>query len=153
MFSFLLLFFLSTYLFGQVQKFPQYGFQVQSECKLYDNKDFRSRSQGTVDIIASLVCAANKNIIYNLNVYRDNSGSSEQFNRNYISNLKQNKISYSVSAISGIKSIEYTFYQGDLPTKAIVFFYNGKSYLLQVATRENLSNTFNVFRNSFKFLK
>ena len=149
----ILLFSFSNFVAAQLQKFSKYGFQLQCGCKLYDSKDFKARSQETVDVFASLVCAADNKIIYNLNVYRDNSGSAERFNKNYIQNLRENNITYSVSSVSGIKSVEYTFLQGNLPTKAVVFYVNGKSYLLQAATKENLSSTFNLYRNSFKFIK
>ncbi len=149
----ILLLLCSLSIFGQVQKFPQFGFQVQCGCELNDNKVFKTMSKGKVDVFASLVCNENNKTIYNLNVYKDISGSSEIFNRHYIRNLKESNINYSLVSVSGIKSIEYTFSQGNLPTRAVVFYNNGKSYLLQVGTTENLNSSFNTFKNSFKFIK
>jgi uncharacterized protein (UPF0128 family) len=70
----------------------------------------------------------------------------------YATNLKNAGISYSYTTFQGVSTIEYTFDQQGLPTKAIIFLKNKKSYLLQVGTRKNLTTKYNLLKTSFVLL-
>ena len=72
----------------------------------------------------------------------------------YCSSLKANKMSYTRPNFNGLNSIEYTYLQNSvLPTKAIIFIKDKKAYMLQVATRKDLSKKYISYKNSFKFIK
>ena len=49
-------------------------------------------------------------------------------------------------------AVEYSFNQGELPTKAIYFIKDKKSYLIQIGSYSNLSIKFNNLKNTFNFL-
>ena len=68
----------------------------------------------------------------------------------YTKNLSMSGIKYSYTKYQGVSAIEYTFDQmGSLPTKAIVFLKNKKSYLIQVATRSRLLEKYNYVKRNF----
>jgi hypothetical protein len=70
----------------------------------------------------------------------------------YATNLKNSGIAYTYTTYQGVSAIEYTFDQQGLPTKAIIFLKNKKSYLIQVGTRKNLSTKFSSLKSSFAIL-
>ena len=72
--------------------------------------------------------------------------------KSYIGNLEANNISYTEGEFNGVKTVEYSFSQMELPTKAVIFVKDKKSYLLQIGTRKNLSKKFNDLKTSFKFI-
>lgn len=168
----LALFFAAT-VYGQetYQTFPKAGFKVKCGCKLYTNSTFiqMAQQQGTTNIIAAYICSENEDspetgVITNINVM-DESKSFKNVKTSdytyfekkalekYAVNLKNAGMSYSYTTFQGVSAIEYTFDQGGtLPTKAIVFYKNKKSYLLQVATRKNLTAKYNKLKNSFIIL-
>lgn len=148
-FLFTLLLF-SNYLFSQ-QKFSHLGFQVSAPCTLYENNTFKSMAKGTVNVVEALVCASQKPVaIYNLNVYRDSSGSASSFNAKYQKDLAKSGIEFKKMIISGLPATEYTFTQNGMPAKAVVFYKFGKSYLLQVTAPSNIEILFSNYIKSFK---
>ncbi len=166
------LFFVAT-VYGQetYQTIATAGFKVKCGCKFYANTTFiqAAKQQGANNIIAAYICGENEDsaetgVINNINIY-DESKSYKNIKpsnyayfekkalEQYASNLKNAGISYSYTTFQGVSAIEYTFEQeGTLPTKAIVFYKNKKSYLLQVATRKNLITKYNKLKTSFVIL-
>lgn len=164
------IFFFSSSLLAQqpYQTFSTAGFKVQCGCKLYTNSVFieMSKKQRITNIKGAYVCIENesnpdKASVYNINVY-DNSADyngispanysifEKKVLEQYASNLKNANIPYSFTTFNGVSAIEYTLYQfGDVPTKAIFFLKNKKSYLLQVGTRDGVNAKFNDLKSSF----
>lgn len=152
---------------GNFQTYPTAGFKVKCGCKLAVNSVFiqASKSQGANNILGAYICAENENdpqtgVIVNINVYDESknfqnikSTYHEYFKKKslekYAANLKQAGYSYEYVNFQGESALEYNFDQNGVPTKAIMFFKNQKSYLLQVATRSNLISKYNSLKNSF----
>jgi hypothetical protein len=165
--------FFAANIYGQetYQTFPTAGFKVKCGCKLYANTTFiqAAKQQGANNIIGAYICGENEDsaesgVITNINIY-DESKSYKNIKpsnyayfekktlEQYAVNLKNAGIIYSYTSFQGVSAIEYTFEQGGtLPTKAIVFYKNKKSYLLQVATRKNLITKYNKLKTSFVIL-
>lgn len=152
------------------QTFPSGGFKVKCGCKLYVNTTFiqMAKKQGVDNILAAYICAENKEnpsigAIHNINIYDESKSyikvqqsGREQFEKRYleqfVSSLKTAGIGYNYIVFQGVSAIEYTFDQQGLPTKAIFFLKNKKSYLLQVGTRRSLTTKFNLLKSSFMIL-
>lgn len=169
----ILAFFFAASAYGQesYQTFATAGFKVKCGCKLYANTTFiqAAKQQGANNIIAAYICGENEDsaetgVINNINIY-DESKSYKNIKpsnygyfekkvlERYASNLKNAGMSYSYTIFQGVSAIEYTFDQGGtLPTKAILFYKNKKSYSLQVATRKNLITKYNKLKTSFVIL-
>jgi hypothetical protein len=169
----ILAFFFTATVYGQetYQTFATAGFKVKCGCKLYANNTFiqAAKQQGANNIIAAYICGENEDsaeigVINNINIY-DESKSYKNITpsnyayfekkvlERYAVNLKNADMSYSYTIFQGVSAIEYTFDQGGaLPTKAILFYKNKKSYLLQVATRKNLITKYNKLKTSFVIL-
>ena len=149
------------------QTFPSAGFKVKCSCKLYFNSVFAkaAKSQGVNNIIGAYICAENENdpstgVIVNINIY-DESKSFQNVKttyheylikkllEKYASNLSQAGINYEYVSFMGTTALEYNFDQNGVPTKAIMFFKNQKSYLLQLATRTGLAAKYEALKSSF----
>ena len=149
------------------QTFSSAGFKVKCGCKLYINSTFiqMAKQQGANNIVAAYICAENEDdpesgVIVNINVY-DESGSFQKVTASnysyfekkcldqYAANLSTAGISYTYTTYQGVSALEYSFDQLGLPTKAIMFFKNKKSYLLQVGTRNGLTRKFMALKSSF----
>jgi hypothetical protein len=159
-------------IYGQetYQTFTTAGFKVKCGCKLYVNTTFiqMAKQQGMSNIIAAYICAENEDnpdigVINHINIYNETksykniqpSGYAlfeKKYLEQYATNLKNAGISYSYTTFQGVSTIEYTFDQQGLPTKAIIFLKNKKSYLLQVGTRKNLTTKYNLLKTSFVLL-
>ncbi|KAA6303676.1 MAG: hypothetical protein EZS26_000227 [Candidatus Ordinivivax streblomastigis] len=152
------------------QTFPSAGFKVKCDCKLFVNTTFieMAKQQGGNNVIAAYACAENEDnpdigAITNINIY-DQSESyknvpesgyrlfEEKYIEQYATNLKEAGVSFDLVTYQGVSAIEYTFDQMGLPTKAVVFLKNRKSYLLQVGTRNNLVAKYRSLKNSFVIL-
>jgi hypothetical protein len=165
-------FFVAT-AYGQekYQTFATAGFKVKCECQLYTNTTFikMSKQQGVSNIISAYICSENEDsaetgVIVNINIYNEssryknstaatNTAIDKKLLEQYAGNLRNAGMNYSYTSFQGVSAIEYTFDQGGtLPTKAIIFYKNKKSYLLQVATRKNLSAKYNKLKGSFVIL-
>ena len=153
------------------QTFKTAGFKVNCGCKLYTNTTFiqAAKKQGTTNILAAYICGENEDsaetgVINNINIYDESRGYKNIKPSNYAyfekkclekyaENLKNAGMSYNYTTFQGVSAIEYTFDQGGtLPTKAILFYKNKKSYLLQVATRKSLITKYNKLKASFVIL-
>ncbi|WP_234109947.1 hypothetical protein [Chryseobacterium sp. R2A-55] len=139
-----------------IQKFPKLDFQISTPCSLYENTSFKQLAKGQVSIVESLVCASSRNdsanaSIYNINIYRE-SGGAKEFIYDYAAKLQGAGISYQRVVVDGIPMLEYTIIQNGVRAKALVFYRYDKSYLLQVTSRSNLSEKFNLMKKSFKKL-
>ncbi len=159
-------------IYGQetYQTFTNAGFKVKCGCKLYVNTTFISmaKQQGANNILAAYICAENEDnpdigVINNINIYDESksykniqpSGYAtfeKKYLEQYATNLKNAGISYTYTTYQGVSAIEYTFDQQGLPTKAIIFLKNKKSYLLQVGTRKSLTTKYNLLKTSFVIL-
>ena len=121
------------------QYFKSAGFKVKCGCSLYVNNTFiqMAKQQGTIDIIGAYICAENK----------------EDYNSGVIINinLASSNLNYQYISYKGVNALQYTFSQNGLPTKAIVFVKNKKSYLIQLATRKNLQTKYSSLIQSFEF--
>jgi len=159
-------------IYGQetYQTFANAGFKVKCGCKLYVNTTFitMAKQQGMNNILAAYICAENEDnpdigVIHNINIYDESksykniqpSGYAtfeKKYLEQYATNLKNTGISYTYTTYQGVSAIEYIFEQQGLPTKAVIFLKNRKSYLLQVGTRNNLTTKYNSLKSSFVIL-
>ena len=153
------------------QTFEKAGFKVKCGCNLYSNATFlqMAEAQGIDNVLAAYVCAENESnpyvgIVVNINVTNLANGYSSiptagyaQFERKFVeqyaTNLKNEGIRYSKVQFQDVTALEYTFDQMGMPTKAIVFLKNKKSYLMQVGTRKNLNQKYSQLKNSFLLLR
>jgi hypothetical protein len=160
----LLLSFIYTNCTGQGNQFIQKGnIKVNCECNLKVNNLFieMSKQQGVTSIINALVCAnESEKFIVNINIFDESSSYKqisptnypifdERFINSYATNLRSAGIDYNVSTYKGGNSVEYTFNQNGLPTKAIYFIKNKRSYLIQIGSVYNLQAKFNNLKNTF----
>ena len=152
------------------QTFQSKGFKVKCDCKLQVNSAFIQmvKQQGLKNVLGSYICAQNEGnsntgVIVNINIYdeSENYKNIQQSNYatfdkkymdQYIGGLTYSGIKYKIITYQGVQAIEYTFNQMGLPTTAIVFLKNKKSYLLQVSTRSDLTTKFNALKSSFTLL-
>lgn len=168
----LLLFFSNCmFAFGQdsSQSFKSAGFKVKCPCALKVNSTFIQllKGQGKT-VIGAYVCAENEDspengVINNINIYSEadsyaklSPGDYAYFEKKYLeayaNQLATNGMSYKYVTYRGLTALEYTFDQMGLPTKAIIFLRDKKSYLIQVGTRNNLTTKFNSLKASFEFI-
>jgi hypothetical protein len=155
---------------NKVQVFKNAGFKVMCGCDLYVNSIFidMTKQNGINNILAAYICAENKDnseigVVNNINV-TDEIASFNKINpsnyayfekktlETYALNLKNGGFNYNYITFKGVSALEYTFEQQGLPTKALFFLKNKKTYLIQVATRKNLSSKYNLLKYSFEFL-
>ncbi len=156
----------------EYQTFNSAGFKIKFHCRLSDNTVFinKAKQQGVNNIIGAYVCTENEDnpnseVIININVY-DHSEEYKNISTDYYAtfeggclneyanNLGRVGISYNEVTYQGINALEYKFDQAGLPpAKAIMFYHNKKSYLLQVATRNDLDARFSLLKASFKLIK
>jgi hypothetical protein len=152
------------------QTFASAGFKIKCACNLYINSTFikLANQTGSKDIIAAYICAENEDspelgIIYNINIYNESKSYAKipparyaYFEKKYLeayaANLSNAGIPFSYTIYQGVTALEYSFDQQGLPTKAIMFLKNKKSYLLQVGTRNGLTTKFNLLKTSFVLL-
>ena len=152
------------------QTFASAGFKIKCACKLYVNSTFiqMAKQQGKNDIIAAYICGENKEspetgVIVNINIYDESKSYNiiqpsgyayfeKKYLEHYAANLSNAGISYNYTTYQGVSALEYNFDQLGLPTKALMFLKNKKSYLLQVATRNNLTTKFTALKTSFEIL-
>ena len=152
------------------QIFAVEGFKVKCNCKLKVNSTFiqMAKQQGQKGIIGAYICAENEDdpdsgVIININVYDESLSYNSipatgyaQFNKNYLASYAKNLSSagynYNYTTYKGVDALEYTYNQMELPTKAIMFLKNKRSYLLQVATRKELITKYAALKSSFEIL-
>lgn len=152
------------------QTFESAGFKVKSECRFDKNTTFiqMAKQKGMSNILAAYVCAENPEdpqigVIKNINIYDESSnyrnlkpseytGFEEKYLEQYESNLKASGINYNFTTYLGVPAIEYAFSQQGLPTKAIVFLKERRSYLIQVGSRNNLKSNYTSLKSSFIIL-
>jgi hypothetical protein len=146
------------------------NFKVKCGCELRVNSLFiqMAKQSGSNNIVAAYICAENENtpeigVVNNINIY-DESASYNKINPSnytyfekksldvYANNLKNAGFSYNYITYKGVAALEYSFDQQGLPTKAIFFLKNKKSYLIQAGTRANLNSKFNLLKYSFELL-
>ena len=161
-----------------LQKMKQLGYQVfkadnfiiKCDCqlKLNSNLQQEQKEQGNPLEFSPYVCAVNENSyetgeIYNINVidlnpeYNKLARAKEhyftkEYLKSYSSNLTSSGINYTEVEFNNVKALEYSFSQMEMPTKAIFFVKNKKSYLLQVSTRKRIKEKFNNLKSSFSFI-
>lgn len=169
--TFLLCITISTYCFGQdnYQIFRSAGFKVKCPCSLKVNSTFIQMMKGqNKSVIGAYICPENEDnpeygVINNINIYDEGDSYAKispsgyayfekKYLEEYASQLGASGMSYKYSIYKGVTALEYSFDQMGLPTKAIMFLKNKKSYLIQVGTRYNLTSKFNSLKSSFDFL-
>jgi hypothetical protein len=102
-------------------------------------------------------------VIHNINIYDESknykniqsSGYAtfeKEYLEEYATNLKNAGMRYTYVTYQGVSALEYTFDQQGLPTKALIFLKNKKSYLLQVGTSLNLNTKYSLLKSSFVIL-
>jgi hypothetical protein len=155
--------------FGQdsYQTFSKAGFKIKCPCTLRVNSTFIEMAKGQKTVIGAYLCAENEDnpeygVINNINVYDEDSYSKispsdyayfeKQFLKEYAKQLTSNGMTYNYVTYKGVSAIEYEFDQMGLPTKAIMFLKNKRSYLIQVASRHDLTTKFDSLKTSFEFL-
>ncbi|MBL0202180.1 MAG: hypothetical protein IPP81_19090 [Chitinophagaceae bacterium] len=169
----LCMFLLVQTLIGNSQENYQYfkaaGFKVKCACQLKVNNTFiqMAKEQGQNNILAAYVCAENSDdpetgVIININI-NDLSSSyigispsmyayfEKSYLDQYAKQLAANGMTYSYGTFKGLTSLEYKFDQMGLPTKAMIFVKDKKSYLIQAGTRQNLNSKYNSLKLSFDF--
>lgn len=152
------------------QTFTSAGFKVECNCILKVNSVFiqAANQQGVKGIIGAFICAENEEspetgVIININVYDESpsynripSNGHFDFDKRYLASYAKDLSSagynYNYATYQGVDALEYTFDQMGLPTKAIFFLKNKKTYLLQVATRKELATKYSTLKNSFELL-
>jgi hypothetical protein len=150
------------------QVFPTEGFKVKCGCKLQPNSLFiqMAKQQQIKDVIAAYMCAEYENspeygVIVNINIYDESKSYKDikpQYHayfekkclEKYADNLEGASINYKYTDYQGVNAVEYDYYMNDLPARAIYFFKDKKSYLLQVATRNNLTPKYQALKSSFE---
>jgi hypothetical protein len=155
---------------GSYQTFASQGFKVKCECSLYENSVFiqAAKQQGIKNILAAYICAENKDspdygVIVNINIYDESAGYNNIKPSNYAffekkcldqyaAGLSKAGFGYRYINFQGTSALEYDFDQMGLPTKALMFLKNKKSYLIQVATRNNLTTKYTALKTSFELL-
>lgn len=152
------------------QIFEKDNFALKCPCTLKVNSLFikEAKKQGNKYPTSAYLCAENQTsyetgVIYNVNAYDITSDYEKipeskhnyfatQYLASYAENLRTNNINYTEANFNGVKCVEYSFTQMDMPAKAIIFVKNKKSYLLQVATRKDLQKQFSFLKTHFKFI-
>jgi hypothetical protein len=167
-----LLFIIATHqTFGQSpQVFAKDKFKISCPCKLYINEVFMEmvKEQGMEYPVTSYVCTENDEsydlgVINHINIYdlaseykgipvAQHNYFESKYLETYEEGLSQADITYKHITFKGVRAVEYEFSQNGLPTKAIMFIKNQKSYLLQVATRKSLALKFHSFKSSFTII-
>ncbi|PKK37561.1 hypothetical protein BWI96_06790 [Siphonobacter sp. SORGH_AS_0500] len=125
------------------------------------------KAQGKT-VVGAYVCAANEDnpeygVINNINIYDEAESCNKispsnyayfekKYFEEYANQLAANGMTYKYVIYKGVTALEYTFDQMGLPTKAIMFLKNKKSYLIQVGSRYNLTTKFNSLKTSFEFI-
>jgi hypothetical protein len=152
------------------QIFKNGGFKVKCGCELRVNSLYiqMAKQNGINNIQAAYICGENENIpeigvANNINI-TDESASYSKINPSnygyfekrtldvYAKNLQNAGFNYQYTNYKGVSALEYSFDQMGLPTKAIFFIKNKKTYLIQVGTRTNLLSKYNKLKDSFEFL-
>lgn len=152
------------------QVFPRAGFKVTCGCELRVNNQFieATRQNNINNIFAAYICAENSEdatigVVNNINI-SDLSSDYAKINPAYYKNFEKKSleayannllklgIGYNYKTYKGIQALEYSFDQMSLPTKALFFINNKKSYLIQTGTRNNLNQKFNLMATTFQFL-
>lgn len=144
--------------------------KVKCGCELKVNSLFiqMAKQNGINNIIAAYICGENENspkngVANNINIYDESASYNKISTSNYsyfekksldvyAKNLNNAGFDYNYITYKGVSALEYSFDQQGLPTKAIFFIKNKKTYLIQVGTRENLYSKFNLLKNSFELL-
>lgn len=154
------------------QIFSSAGFKVKYGCKLYTNTVFidMAKQQGINNIVGAYTGTENEDdsnigCIVNINVY-DYSEEYENLPTDYYNdfekeclekyaqNLSSANITYDRITYQGVNALEYSFDQIELPpAKAIIFYKNKRSYLVQIATRMNLDTKFNELKSNFTLIE
>lgn len=146
------------------------NFKVKCGCELKVNSLFiqMAKQSGSNNVVAAYICAENENtpeigVVNNINIYDESASyitispsNYAYFEKRsldaYANNLKNAGFSYNYITYKGVAALEYSFDQQGLPTKAIFFLKNKKSYLIQAGTRANLNSKFNLLKYSFELL-
>jgi hypothetical protein len=145
------------------------GFKITAPCILYSHDYFikEVEKQGA-KVIGAYICADDENDYYNSSlvnvVVYDMADmyyglkpenyviNDNKFLNEYSESLEASGIGYKRIQYMGVNALEYTFNQMDMPTKAIVFWKNKKSYLIQIGSRSNFSAKFNTLKSSFALI-
>lgn len=154
----------------RIQSFQSAGFKVKCGCELKVNTLYiqMAKQNGINNIIAAYICGENENsseigVANNINI-TDESATYNKISPSYYgyfekrtlevyaSNLQKAGFEYNYTNYKGVSALEYSFDQQGLPTKAIYFIKNKKTYLIQAGTRINLNSKFNLLKYSFDFL-
>jgi hypothetical protein len=162
---------ISNIVFGQdsYQTFTKAGFKVKCPYTLKVNSTFIEMAKGqNKTVIGAYLCAENEDnpeygVINNINIYDESSSYvrispdkyayfEKKYLEEYANQLSANGMTYEYVTYKGVSALQYSFDQMGLPTKAIMFLKNKKSYLIQVASRYNLTTKFNALKNSFEII-
>lgn len=160
---------LTAFCQSDYQTFYSAGFKIKCPCTLRVNSTFIQMSKGQgKTVIGAFVCAENEDnpeygVINNVNVYDESANYAKispsgyayfekMYLEEYAKQLAANGITYNYITYNGVKALEYSFDQMGLPTKAVMFLKNKKSYLIQVGSRYNLTNKFSFLKNSFEII-
>lgn len=146
------------------------NFKVKCGCELKVNTLFIQmlKQSGRNNTVAAYICAENENnpeigVVNNINIYDESASykdiSPSNYNyfdkrslEAYAKNLQNAGLEYNYTTYKGVDALEYSFDQQGLPTKAIFFLKNKKSYLIQTGTRSNLTTKYNLLKYSFELL-
>jgi len=146
------------------------GFKVKCPCRLRSNSTFiqLAKQQGIQNTIGAYICTENEDdpsigVLVNINIYDESAAYNKiepsgyayfekQYIIEYAKNLSNAGFPFSYIAYHGALAVEYTYDQMGVPTKALVFLKNKKSYLIQVATRKSLNTKYDYIKGSVQFL-
>jgi hypothetical protein len=154
----------------RMQVFQNAGFKVKCGCELKTNSLYikLAKQNGINNIIAAYICGENQDnpeigVANNINITDESASYNKMSSANYgyfekktlevyAKNLLNAGFKYNYTTYQGVSALEYSFDQQGLPTKAIFFMKNKKTFLLQVGTRSNLNSKFNLLKYSFELL-
>jgi hypothetical protein len=153
---------------GSTQIFKKDGFKVKCDCELNINSLYikMAKQNGINNILAAYICGENQDspetgVANNINITDESASYNKMSTSNYgyfekktlevyARNLQNSGFDYNYTIYKGVPALEYSFNQQGLPTKAIFFLKNKKTYLIQVGTRTNLLLKYNQLKNSFE---
>ena len=149
------------------QFFDDAGFKVRCNCHLRINTAYINavHQQNPQKSVIAFFCAENENnpqigTIVNINIFDEapnyDSSDPAYFEgmqlAGYADQLRSNGFDFEYVQYKNVTALEYTFEQMGVPTKSIYFFKNKKTYLLQIATRQNLITKYKSLKESFEVI-
>jgi tetratricopeptide (TPR) repeat protein len=153
---------------GSFQLFQKAGIGIRHNCLFKEDKTFinlSNQQDSPKKIVGAYIGIENEGnvttgVLNNIVVYDEykmyDKQPSEKYKeisdyylKQYSQHLASSNIDYLETTYMGVPALEYKFDQNGLPTNAIFFLKNKRSYLLQTGTRNELKKKFALLKDSF----